>query len=169
VDASALASAPVFSDTTITGSAWETDVTAYWSGKGLSIPATGAETTVMEPVVVRGNLGSVDVVDASGKNVAQVRDLVIDATTGEVMYAVIGGGSLKSSSSLYVLPVNHLTWNAGMGQGQGANTLGDFGLKFDASQFDNAPTINSVSDLDFSSANWNSTYDTYWSGVSTTP
>jgi sporulation protein YlmC with PRC-barrel domain len=167
VDASALASAPAFDQTAVTGSAWDTGVTSYWSGKGLSIPATGAETSMMEPVIVRGNLGSVNVVDASGKTVAQVRDLVIDATTGEVMYAIVGGGSLPSSSSLYVVPVDHLTWNAG--QGQGANTLGDFNLKFDASQFNNAPTINSVSDLDFSSASWNSQYDTYWTGVSTNP
>jgi collagen type VII alpha len=169
VDASALAGAPAFDQTAVTGSAWDTDVTAYWSGKGLSVPVTGAETSMVEPVIVRGNFGSVNVVDASGKTVAQVRDLVIDATTGEVMYGIIGGGSLNSGSSLYVVPVDHLTWSAGQGQGQSANTLGDFNLKFDASQFNNAPTINSVSDLDLSSADWNSKYDTYWTGVSTNP
>jgi sporulation protein YlmC with PRC-barrel domain len=169
IDASLLASAPAFDEMAVTTSGWDSDVTAYWSGQGLNIPVTGAEASMTEPVVVRGNFGSVNVVDASGKNVAQVRDLVIDATTGEVVYAIIGGGSLNNGSSLFVVPVGHLAWNSGKGQGLGANTLGDFGLNFDASQFGNAPTINSISDLDFSSADWNSTYDTYWSGVSKNP
>jgi sporulation protein YlmC with PRC-barrel domain len=162
VDASTLASAPAFSESDFAGTVGD-DVTAYWSGEGLNIPATGgtaAETG--SSMLVRGQIGSIQVMGMDGKSFGQVRDFVVDTTTGELVYAILGGGS-TAAGDLYVVPFSVLNWDGSSASSASANSLGDFSLNVENDRFTSAPTIKNVDELDFSMTDWQSQFDTFWS------
>lgn len=164
VDPAVLASAPAFSESDFAGTVSE-DVTAYWSGEGLTIPMTGGVAESANSILLRGQIGSIQINDLEGKSFGQVRDFVVDTTTGELVYAILGGGQ-GSMGDLYVVPFNILAWSESMGaaaSGGEANSLGSFDLTVGSDLFTNAPTITSLDELDFSTPDWQSQFDSFWS------
>jgi hypothetical protein len=164
VDASALASAPAFDASAFSGSVGS-DVAQYWSGKGVSIPATGGTAVSTSSVLIQGSLSGLNVVDSSGQQLGQVQDFVVNTQTGELVYAVLTGGS-TFGSKYYVVPVKVMTWqNNGQSSSSGGNSMGQLQTTAPSSAFSSAPSVNAVSDLDFSTSGWNSSVDSYWNSV----
>lgn len=156
VDTEALSGAPKFDETAFKGMVGE-DVSSYWSGKVTGFPAMGAVGAGTNAVVIRGQIGSLNVTGADDKVLGQVRDFVVDAQTGELVYAVLGGGS-AFGSNLYVVPLSVMTWTEGRGQGA---ELGTFTTSVTADKFTSAPSITSVDEI-HSDAAWFDTVNSYW-------
>lgn len=162
VDAAVLASAPAFSEDMATTGPDET-VSEYWAGQGLGLPVTGPDDADdLEHVLVRGQIGSLNITDAGGQTLGQVRDFVVDAVTGELVYAILSGGE-TFGGSFYAVPMASLDWQSG--QGQGAGSLGTFSTTFDSSAFDSAPSETALEDFDWSNT---SEIDMFWEGQSGT-
>jgi sporulation protein YlmC with PRC-barrel domain len=156
VDAASLSGAPKFDEAAFKGMVGE-DVSSYWSGKVTGFPAMGAVGAGTNAVAIRGQIGSLNVTGADDKVLGQVRDFVVDTQTGELVYAVLGGGS-AFGSNMYVVPLSVMTWTAG--KGQGAN-LGTFNTSVAADKFSSAPSITSVDEI-HSDAAWFDTVNSYW-------
>jgi sporulation protein YlmC with PRC-barrel domain len=53
-----------------------------------------------------------DIVNAKGDNLGEVKDVVIDPSTGRVAYAVVAfGGFLSMGEKLFAVPFNALNYN----------------------------------------------------------
>ncbi len=162
VNAQDLASAPAFNASNFSGTVGS-DVVQYWSGKGLSIPATGGSAVGTSAVLIEGKVNGLNVVGSDGKQFAQVQDLVINTQTGAIVYAVITG---ISGSKIYVVPMTVMTWqNNGQSSSSGGQSMGQLQTKVSSSAFSSAPSISSVGQLDFSSSSWNSNIDSFWNSV----
>ena len=158
MDAAALAGAPAFSDESTLAQGWDTEAQAYWSGQGLSIPATGPAAAVGEPVVIRDSVGTMNVMSQDGQSFGQVTDFVVNLTTGELAYAILSGTG-TSTGSFYAVPVSNLNWTSGTGASM--DGAGEFSANFPQTAFEGAPSFTSVDEMDFS-ADWNNEIDTYW-------
>lgn len=158
MDAAALAGAPAFTDESALAQGWDSEAQAYWSGQGLSIPATGPAEAEGEPVVIRDSVGTMNVTSQDGQSFGQVTDFVVDLTTGELAYAILSGAG-TSTGSFYAVPVSNFNWGAGTDASMGGT--GAFSANFPQTAFDSAPSFTSLDELDFS-ADWNSEIDTYW-------
>jgi hypothetical protein len=167
VDPSILASAPAFDAGTFNGTVGS-DVAQYWSGQGVSIPATGANAGSTPAILIQGPLTGLNVVDSSGQALGQVQDFVVNIQTGELVYAVLTGGTSSMSSPLgsnfYVVPMTVLSWQ--MGGQSSASSVGNLGqvqANVAASAFQSAPSVSSIDQLDLTSPTWSSDIDNYWS------
>ncbi len=156
MDSMALAGAPRFSDESTLAEGWDSDAQAYWSGQGLSIPATGAADAQGEPVVIHDTLSNMSVTSDDGQRFGQVTDFVVNLTTGELAYAVISGSD-AGAGSFYAVPVTHFQWSGDAAMGG----LGEFSASFPQTAFDSAPSFTSLDELDMN-GDWNSEIDTYW-------
>lgn len=157
VDSAALAGAPTFSDDMAQGMGDQTaSINEYWSGQGLSIPATGDTDAQQagQQVVIRDSLSTMSVNDQAGTAVGQIIDFVVDLSTGELAYAVLSGQS--GDSQFYAVPMDNLTWEAGEGAATG---MGTFSAGFDGTVLEGAPSVSSVDEFDWSDT---SEFDTYW-------
>lgn len=163
VDSNALASAPAFDASAFKGVV-ASDVTQYWASKNLSIPATGgavAGTNVGTSVLIRGQIGSLNINDPDGKALGQVRDFIVDTTTGNIVYAILSGGS-AFGGNLFVVPMSVMVWQNGQGQGV---DLGTFQLSVPSTSFSTAPFIKSLESLNLNSADWKAKIDAFWNSL----
>ena len=162
VDQSILAGAPAFDSSAFAGTVGP-DVAQYWSGQGLSIPSTGSSTSTGGTFLLQSPLTGLEVMDKGSQSLGQVSDFVVNTTTGELVYAVLSGGTTMGSN-FYVVPMTAFNWQSGsQGAATGASTMGQIQANFSSSAFSSAPSITSIDQLDLSSADWQSQYDTYWS------
>jgi sporulation protein YlmC with PRC-barrel domain len=171
IDAEIIAAAPRFhqeamlTDDRAMQPGWDTDIVQYWTQQGLPIPATGAELDQMgETVLMRDMFVGMNITDADGMTLGQVNDFVVDLTTGELIYAVLGGGTDTAGQS-YAVPFSHLTWHDDQAMGATADyATGAFRANFATDALDQAPTFTNVNDLGQRDVN---DVDTYWRGVDT--
>jgi sporulation protein YlmC with PRC-barrel domain len=167
VDSSVLAQAPAFNASSFSGTVGP-EVAQFWSGQGLSIPATGASTS-SSAILIQGQLTGLNVVDSSGQALGQVQDFVVNTQTGDLVYAVLTGGTASLSSTLgskfYLVPLSALTWQTGSQSSSSstASNMGQVQANVSSDAFQSAPSVSSIDQLDMTSSGWNSSIDSYWS------
>jgi sporulation protein YlmC with PRC-barrel domain len=164
VNDSVIAGAPAF-DANAFASMIGSDVVQYWSNQGLSIPATGAQSSMGQAFLLQSPLSGLTINDNNGQSLGQVQDFVVNTQTGELVYAILTGGS-TFGSKFYVVPLTVMSWQPGStGASSSANMMGQIQANVPATAFSTAPSINSLSELDLRSAGWNSQIDSFWSTV----
>jgi sporulation protein YlmC with PRC-barrel domain len=164
IDATILTDAPRFDGQ---ASSVGPDVAQYWGDPTLGIPATGAEgsgtngemdeTSASLTVIGSDSLNDVRINGSDNQELGQVRDFIVDRMTGELRYAVLGGGT-AFTGNLYVVPFRSLTWNTTDGESMGAFQMNNTG---DA--FSSAPSVASEDAMQMDDA-WLDDVNTYWDG-----
>ena len=145
VSPSVLSSAPAFDSSAFTGTI-SSDISQYWAGQNLSIPATGTTVENTSPVLITSPMSSITLMDQSGSSFGQVTDLLVETQTGLVSYAVLSGAS-SFAGKTYVVPASAVSWQSGEGTATGP---GQAQLNVPSTAFDQAPSINSMDELDLS-------------------
>lgn len=155
VGADAIAGAPRYGGLMAgAGAGADAVTTQYWSDRGVGIPVTGSTTSqTTDSMLVRGQIGSVQVTDATGQALGQVRDFAVDRQTGKIAYAILGGGS-TFNGQLYLVPMTALNWQPGQG-----GSLGAFNTALNAQSFQGAPAASSVDTIDLNNTD---PVDAYW-------
>jgi len=97
-----------------------------------------------------------DIQNATNENLGDVKDLVIDSTTGRVRYAVVSfGGWLGMGDKLFAVPMNAL---------QGDSAREYFVMNVSKDQMKNAPGFDQKAWPDFASPQWGATNDAFYGG-----
>jgi sporulation protein YlmC with PRC-barrel domain len=104
------------------------------TGKGLATPTAGAGT-----------------VTAEGTMAATVEDMIVDTTTGDIIYIVLNANS--GNDQLIPVPLSMFGWDS--------NAQG-FVLNADATMLQNAPIFPSDQFPDTTASGWNSQFDAFW-------
>jgi len=157
VSTSVLSSAPAFDSSAFTGTI-SSDISQYWAGQNLSIPATGTTVENTSPVLITSPMSSITLMDQSGSSFGQVTDMLVETQTGFVSYAVLSGAS-SFAGKTYVVPASAISWQSGEGTATGP---GQAQLNVPSTAFDQAPSIDSIDELDLSTPTWNSEINSYW-------
>jgi hypothetical protein len=87
-------------------------------------------------------------------------DILVDANTGQFVYAVINGGQLFGNR-LFVIPVKNLIFQL---SNAGANGLGNIQLNFDSALLSSAPFFNSMNEIPLNS-NLTQQLNSFWQNI----
>ena len=82
---------------------------------------------------------------------ATIEDMIVDTTTGDIMYVVLNTNS--GNDQLIPVPLSMFGWDS---------STQAFVLNADATMLQNAPTFPSDQFPDTSVSNWNSQFDAFW-------
>lgn len=148
VSAQALASAPRTTLSAVSNGTGDllAQASPFWASQSLSIPATGQSAGQPGSLVFipRSNSG-ISVTDLKNNQIGQATDLLVNASTGEVTYAVFNAGPALNNR-IFVLPIRSLTWQLSQGAANASN-LGTFTLNIPSNLLNNAPSLNSLNQL----------------------
>ncbi len=159
-----LKDAPSFSNSEIRnwqGQNWGQSISSFWNSQVAALPQTGAQLESNNLVEFQ-NLSGIAVTNSSNNQVGFVQDLVIDPQSNDISYVIVNSGvtAFGTYGRLVAVPFNLLTW-------QQSNYLPELQLPANAENLDNAPSVNSMNDIN--SLHGNSTVqqlvDDYWNGL----
>lgn len=177
LNADAFASAPRFSrDEFITGDAQVyTDINNYWGGLGFGSDIETVDETTMQnqdqvnqdQVGATGDMGvagaenylvsassllDYNVSDLAGSNVGEIQDMLIDAQTGQILFATLEyGGFLDIGDSEVAVPLSAFSWQ----------TDNQLTLNMNEQQLETYPEVD-TDWPNFGDATWNDDVVNFW-------
>jgi hypothetical protein len=119
---------------------WDAQLSQYWASQGFSVPVTGNSGQQDTEVLLRQTVNGANIVDPQNQALGQVSDFLIDANTGQFVYAVFNGGSLFGNR-YFVIPVRNLIFQLSSASASG---LGNIQLNVPSTALNAAPFINNL-------------------------
>lgn len=164
VQAEALSGAPDFNDDLdLTVQDWDNEFRTYWSGQGLSIPATG-DAAMGAPVVLDDEFNNINAVNNNGDDLGEVEDFILDQSTGTFNYAVLAAGGFLGIGEKYIpVPMNMVQW---VSDDPGdLDDAGEIIININEEDWQNVPSFDSVDDLDLTTEGWDTDVRNFWDGL----
>jgi hypothetical protein len=173
-DVTVLQDAPYFEDGAWTDDLnlrdtnWHQQYRDFWSGVGVTFNQVD-ETAQMtaQPVLLRGGF-DIDVRNLENDNLGEIVEFVVNEETGQMEYGILGrGGLLGIGASYYPIPMEQLMW-VHFGERDDEFDIDDYGeflLNVQEEQFDNAPALDDLDDLNVPVATWSGDIDAFWANL----
>lgn len=137
----------------------DTELSSFWSNEVASLPQTGADASLMR----LDQVDDIQLVDASGEDIGDVEDMILDPEAGNITYVVwASGGFLDIGEDLVLVPFEKLSWEM-----EADGEVSHFILNADQETLQGAPHIAGLDDLDTTVEGWDEEVQNFWMNVET--
>lgn len=146
---------------------WDNEWVGFWSNLGVTVPGASASGQQLgNPVVFRDNFDDINVLNLNDEDLGEIEEFILAPATGELQYAVLAtGGFLGIGEKLVPIPMNQVIW--GNFDDDQAD-LGEIYINHPDDNWENAPVIDDLDNVDFTVDTWADEFDAYWEGLNVT-
>ena len=131
---------------------WASGTDSYWANKGMTIPTTGSNaSSPADNMFLLNSTDALKINDQANSALGTTSDVMVDATTGQIAFVQINGGSSLGNKT-FVIPASLLNWNPGSAAAA-VNNAGQFVLNLPSSVLSTFPSIDMSKGLDTNTLN----------------